>query len=447
MKYFQNRQSTLTVNEEIIEEAFKAIADAFSYEWLSRLKGEHSLQQLWNRKDVLATNELFFFGSCLAMISSIDHKWTTKQVRSIKQGSFTDQLGSFFEINALGMFAGSDSQKIYPTKGNNPGFDGIIELPVERKIRLSLKNYGISAHNKDFAANCSMIENKIKSLLVEKKIESVFIIIDVPRGFPEKKDWKMLSDNLSNILDHYDPSKAIMLSIDDFWAVVLNTLNDKKKFSKAHSSYSLIISCNYHKNEEKNLLDKLNEACYNLTKHSQIETDNLINFVMIHLPESASILKCSEWVEAYFDDYPEKPITGVILYQPSVANDLVKDKNFINHCFQLVYRNRKLDWFKTDETITFNLPVGIISNEPSKNMIVVEMPSGEREEVNIHDKYIYQRGNHYVKMSLDESGGMTGYIKNGPSGVFTHLVVSLEEGGEMMAFSSHYQPEDKLLIL
>ena len=84
MKYLQRRQNPLKDCSELeIEAALQKIADLFDENWLGREKGEHVLQKLWNRRDALATNELYTFGTALIASDHLDHDWLGHQLRLV----------------------------------------------------------------------------------------------------------------------------------------------------------------------------------------------------------------------------------------------------------------------------------------------------------------------------------------------------------------------------
>ncbi|MES2431698.1 MAG: hypothetical protein V4556_12230 [Bacteroidota bacterium] len=446
MEYFENRQNGTKAPPEEMEEIFKCIADYLSHKWLKSNRS-HPLQQLWNRKDALSTNELYFFGSCLKSLAEKDPKWVKEQITHIKSDHPNNRQGAFFEINALGILS-THSQDIKPAKGNTPGFDGTLTLDLGKTMRISIKNYGDSAHYREFNSYASKFEKKLVEVLKEKNITSIQIIIDAINGYPTQANWKKLEEALPEVLDNVEEGKAKMFSVDNFWAFMYGDLKDDyQDCHPAYNSYTLLIASPYHKNEEKNLLDKLDDACANLSKHSNTEDENKINTVFIHLPESASIMRCKEWVENYYSEYPGKPITGVILYQPTVATDLNNDANFIHHCFQLVFQNDKFSkWNSISKQINFTIPVGVANETPSEIKAILEI-DGKKEITLLNDKYIFQRGHLYLQQKMEADGTITGNMNRISSGVFTHSVIQPFPDQGSFILSGHFAPIDKLLIL
>jgi len=449
MEYFNNRQNPTKATKSELEEIFKCIAENFSYKWLKMVHGSHPLQQLWNRKDAMSTNELYFFGSCLKSLLSVDANWVKQQVSLIKNGQINNRQGAFFEINALGMLLSKD-QIVRPARGNNPGFDGVLSISDLKSMRISLKNYGDSSHYKDCVDNASKFEIALKEVLKEKNTHPLQIIIHSPtNAFPSKSNWQDLTNSLPQILENITLGEAKSFGISDFWLFMYRDLkkDEHQEFHTSFNSYILIISIPYHKNEEKNLLDKLDEACYNLTKHANWESDDVINAIFVHIPESASIKKCNEWAEDYLINYPEKPITMIILYQPTVATNIEKDTSFIHHCFKFAVRRDKFaKWNTLNKTIDLNLPIGVISEEPIQNKIIAEF-NEKIDVVDLGDLYIYQRGNIYIKGNSAADGYQVGNVQRIASGVFSHSIIQLFPDQPALMFSGHYAPIDKLIIL
>jgi len=445
MKYFETRQNNTGKTDEQLEPIFKSLADTFSYKWL-KTPGAHPLQQLWLRRDILATNELYLFGDAVLRLKSIDPKWLADQVKLVKTDHVNNRNGAMFEINAVAILA-TAGQDVKPTRGNNPGYDAILKLTDKKSMRVSLKNYGDSSHFKTFSFQAKQIEEHLITVLKNAGVIAVQVTIENIGGYPETSDWQELKVNLEGIIAAYR-NKNVRLFGMEKWAIVLSMLLDEvQPFHQAFNSYTLIIASSYHKNEHKNLLDKLDEAAANLMKHSKGENDEICNLVFVHLPEAASIVACREWAESYLADHSEKLLTGVILYQPVVATDPENDTSFIHHGFQLVFNTAKFEnWNPTGIQLHFTIPVGILNSAPSTNSVIVEK-NGEKELISYPDKYFFQRGNLYLDSVKDTEGSMHGYMQRLASGVFSHSVFQPFLDQQAIVFSGRFAPVDKLLVI
>jgi hypothetical protein len=445
MAYFENRQKGAGLPDDRLEEAFKCIAEQFSEKWVQSPR-THVLQQLWSRKDVLATSELYFFGNCLNKMALLDAKWTKQQKKIIKEQQENNIKGAIFEIIGLGMLS-SPSQKVIPAKKDNPGFDATLFWDDNRVMRLSLKNHGDSSFFKNFTNEALNFEGKLKVWLDEKKMPPVQVFIEAAKQFPSKENWNALTNYFPFFLENVKAKTAKAFVMPDVWIGACTDLPlGFQEFHPRHCSYTIIIAAPFHKHEEKSLFDKLDEACANLVRYSKIEDEKTINAAFIHLSENASLKKCIDWGSEYFIQYPNKPISCIIFYQPTVATSLDDGSNFVQHAFQMVARETMSKYWRSSNDITIDLPVGVISGIPSGMKLVAEV-DGKKEVYDFSDKYAFQRGNHYLVQREESDGKKVGNITRLGSGIFTHSVFEPFPGQGEFILSGRFAPTDKLLIL
>lgn len=451
-KYTLNRRNATGVNQEQLEAVFSTIVKFYKEPWLKE-KGTNPIQLLWNRNDELSTTELYSLGCAIQITAAIDHKWTVDQIKLSMSSDKKNRQGAIFEIYGLSLLQNTDHQ-IIPAKSNQPGFDGVLINSVGKELRISIKNYRQSESQRRFETYASLLEQNIIILLKKYKYPPVMVIVDSPTEYPEKTSWDLLNKHLDNIFklkrDDKDGFTAITSGQFIHWTLIIYKLPDvEEKYHTAYQTYTLVVSSAYHKNEHLNLYDKLRDACANLTKHSKVESQGLINGLMLHIPASASINNCYQWVEDYFQEYKDKPISMVILYQPVVATEVVQDDTFLNHCIKIFVKEDKLSSWqeKGPPYLTLTFPVGRISEEPTLETLVVEYPNQSRETVTVNERYFYQRGEHYLKMVSDGKGGYEGNILNLGSGVFANLVIEFPDQPGNFAIKGRFAPTNDLLIL
>jgi len=337
--YISKRQNSLkNIPEEEINLSLSYLVNYFDQEWLSDKENCNPVSELWKRKDWLATNELFSLGSFIKHLKTVDESWLTEQIKLVKGKSANNTKGALFEIQALGYLIPQND--IVPAKENQPGFDAVLNVN-EVDFRISLKNFRISKSQSTFNDNVKSFEPHLRAFLEYAKLNKVQILIDSMTAFPEKKDWKKLKKRMPDIINEYKRSKTPLYAFEDkSWVVMILELKDAE-YSEDHLSYSLIATSVYHKNEEKNIISKIEDACANLLKHSPKETNTLKNTLFIHIPPATSINNCFKWASSYFQENPNKAISAAIFYQPSLTTNLEKDNTFIHHCFK-IYINDEL---------------------------------------------------------------------------------------------------------
>jgi hypothetical protein len=424
--------------EKKLEQALTNIKKYFQIDWLEKVTNKNPVAKVWNRKDWLATNELFTLGSCIESLKIEDERWLKTQVKQIKTGGINQINGAIFEILGIGYLA--EKYNIEPTKPNQAGYDAIItsEDNPNKKTRLSIKNYRLSQHQQIFNNDAISFEKFLIASLECLQIKTCQVLLNFNTQVPEKNDWKVIKDLLQHILEAYKREDvSTYIPKDRSWQFIIGKLPEEN-YSDKKISYSLIISCVYHKNEKNNIISKLENACSNLVKHSNFEDENVKNALLIRLPITASFNKCREWVNDYFLANKSKPISTVILYQPSVVSDSSRNRNFIHHC-TYVYQKDKLG--HNNSKLSF--PVGVTSNAPSTLEIIAE---GLGKVISIDEKYIMQLGNHYLKAKKMPNGSTVGNVKMLSFGINSHLILE-EPFSKPMQINGIFPPNDNLNII
>lgn len=445
MDYFEKRRTDIKdITKEQINDVFGVIAETFSQKWLNNKSGANPLQLLWNRQDLLSTIELYNFGVSLKRMVSIDKKWVKDQVTQVKSDHKNNQRGAIFEIFALGALR-VETQGVTPAKGNNPGFDGLLQISNTKKMRISLKSYGISSHEIEFNNYAAKFESEFKAEIKKRNIHSIQLFVDAYKETPSPEKWKALIKKIPEILDKYDFNQRKLFEIDDFWSIILLKINDDKEYHEAYNSYYLLISSELHKNEYQNMFEKLDGACENLVKHEKLEDENTVNAVFVHMPQNISIVRCLGSVAQYFERNPNKEITCVILYQPSVVSDVGYKNSHINHCFFIFSKGNRLQTFLGTETqLLMEIPVGHISGVPSSIHMVPQNGGGQVFKVD--DKYLFQRGNFYIKAKPTPEGNIEGVTNKPAPGLIMHCVARIPPNKKDIVFSPKLPLDDTLLI-
>ncbi|WP_345952994.1 hypothetical protein [Mucilaginibacter sp. PAMB04168] len=375
-----------------------------------------------------------------------------QQVKATKFGDKINRQGALFELCGLLILDGNEHY-VLPAKDNQPGFDGVLTISAQQQMRISIKNYGISERHRIFLTKASILEQDIVRLLKKYNYPPATVMIDSPVVYPEKKEWELLDKQLENIFaikrNDSEPFTAITEGVNVFWTIIIHkTADTGMKYHPSFNTYTAIITSAYHPNEHLNLFNKLEDACANLVKHSRAESEELINSLLLHLPVSASLEKCEEWIKDFFIAYPEKPITMVMLYQPAVALDITTNVTLIQHSYRIYVNNEKFGRWNTAATnFTFTIPIGRVSTSPTIDMIVAEYPNGERNTISVNHRYFYQRGQHYLRMEPDGKGGFVGNIQKLGSGMFTNVVVEVPGQPGQAVIGGKFAPTDDLLIL
>lgn len=436
--FIKGRQNHLKkVPSDKINAAFFAIERFFTKKWLEDSKNKNTISVVWRRKDWLATNELYSLGSHLIHIENVDKGWLKMQVKNVKGKDENNSKGALFEIEALGYLLSSN--KIIPAKSNQAGYDAILSHNEVVDFHISLKRFGLSAYHNRFKRDVQNFEAHLLGHLKYLKINKVQLFIDFPKKVPEKENWEKLREYIPDILKKFKNEGTRMYVFEDNSCVIILASLTEQEFSQSQISYSLTVSSVYHTNEEKNLISKIENACANIIKYSP-ETKEIRNVLFIHIPESASIKNCFDWTIKYLNDNTDIQVSSVIFYQPTLTQDISKGKQFIHHCFK-IYHNDFFDSL-TGNVFQFDIPVGIVTNEPSVNKIIAD----NKEVMSIDNRYIVQLGNHYIEARKQENGSYVGNIPFLGAGIKRHLIFS-KPFDKQIQISAIAPPEDDLKLI
>lgn len=452
-----NRQNGLTISDQELERYMSILEVHFGLKWLEE-RGDHPIQMLWKRSDILATNELYTLAFSIETVNKIDSSWMKDQLKLAKGKDENNRRGAIFEIIGLNLMNNSE-HPVSPARLNQAGYDGILKRTDATEVRVSIKNYGKSTFQKSFEKKAQTLESKVVALLNKHSYPPTQVVIDFPSQFPTENDWKMLEDKMDEIFkikrNDKDPFSAMVEPVDNkiklssdngrviFYLFIAPILVKKEMIHDKYRTYTLLVTAPYHQNEYKNLFSKIDLACANLLKHSASETDNVINSILLHVPNTVSVKTCEQWLSEYFEQFPNKQITFVILYQSNVVEIEETNSSAIQHTCKIYIKNNK----NIKGGYKFSLPVGICSNESTDLYFIADTPDGKKEKFVLKDKYSYQHGEYFMKLQPDGLGGFQGDLKKIGNGVYTNLVIEMPGQKGSLVVKGRFPPSDELLIL
>lgn len=441
-KYLGSRRSEINnFSPEEVDECFRVLRETFTTEWLEQ-DGMNVLQNLWFRKDTLATRELFSLGYSIKQMLLFPD-FIKEKIGLIKTNDPKNVNGAIFEIFALSFFI---SHNIIPAKKNQAGYDGIINLGKSKKIKLSVKNYSISKHHEAFLKEAKTVNYLTQKYLNDYDSTPIEIIINKKTSYPSLNDWNYLKENFHGVFDEYKKNSKNLLrfSIGDWSVIVQNLLQKDKPFSSLKKSYTLILSSPFHNNEEKNLFDKLEEACANIVKHGGGENTDDKNVIIIHLPKVSSRESCQKWVKDFFELHPNKPISMVILYQPLVVSKENGKGTYISHGLSIVNRESFINDFQSVIPLHIEFPIGKQEYGFVEPVIFIRETNTTAFKVDMKNSYVFQQGQHFHDAEK-EGDSIVGTIGKVASGVFTQTIFDVLD--HHIVIEGQFEPVDELSIM
>jgi hypothetical protein len=414
------------------------VASCFDERWL-QLKEGHPLQDLWGRDDELSTVELAWLGDAIQRMNTSNSTWTAREIKKVKTSDPNNRVGALFEILGLSAFQGG-GQTVRPMGKNNPGYDGIVDLPDKTEIHLSLKNYGTRSYERDVRKYGRLLEERITKHLRESHQTGIGVRVMAQAYPPSATHWRDIEKELEAAITQA-LTQNMPVPVKEFWQVRAFSLPDNfKPWSSKYLSYQFMLIVPHHPNELKNIIDKLDEACANFRAHAKKSSPSTPRVVLIRVPASASTELCRDWVTDYFLQRNEL-LDGIILYQPTVIRDQRAGTTSLAH-YVITIENPKRTWANGNplRKVQPNVFVGVPIRKPSMLMIT----DGDTQ-FPLRGMYVYQHGDLYTLHKVAPKAGATGHLRNLASGIRLHAVFDMGDGE--FTLQGKFPPADELLLL
>lgn len=391
--YFSNRQNPIP--EAPVDESnrlLEAIADEFGTNWLDA-GSDNPLQQLWQRKDSLATAELLTLGDAVRRLRAIDAEWTRNRINEMMSQDQGTRSGATFELLGLNLFHGATV--IEPARANNPGCDGLVRFSDGSSLLLSIKNHGVTSGEGEFRARSASVRDAFIKGLRQRSMNGVQQLIVTP-VHPTTADWKRLEDRMGDIL-----GGNIIPGATASWSGRLQPIDARySPLSANHLSYAILLAAPYRENEQKNFLSNIEKAIENLAKHHGVSNSDICRGLLLRLSETAHMSDCAAWVRHYFVQYPETPVEVVLLYQVAVTTDLSNDTTFMAHYFLPIFGPKYAAWHQGKQERRFNIAVliGKILSTPSRLVLAGD---AKVPQIALDGHYMFQDGKIFPYYRMD----------------------------------------------
>lgn len=437
--FLKGRQIPEGMEADEVDKLALEIKNVFDTNWINQ-KEKHPIRNLLKRKDYISTCELFTLANAMNQIRKIDSVWLDGQLKKIKSNNINNINGALFEVIGFSYLL-NDGYKLELASEGNPGIDGAICFDGDIKVNISMKNYRISHFEKDFNNEMDDLKKYLVKLLAKNKILTCQCGIDFKK-YPSHTDFIKVKKFLDKGINEL--KKGNLITIHDDVADIIFRVLRYRKFASGTQSYTLLAESPLHKNEFKNLVDKLEDACDNLVKQKKVEDKNEINGIWIHVHENAEIKKCQEFLQEYLNNNSQKPISFINLYGPCVTRELEDNSTQITHIVMPVTNPvRYTNWIKENgiNIPIFTFFVGNTSMKQSQRKLFID----DDEYKTLENSYFYQSGEIYVEAETMPDGSIEGDIVSEAPGVKVNTVINID--GKSMIISGKFPEDEHLEIL
>lgn len=434
----RNNPFTSVGNDEV-RHKFETVASKFGLDWL-RETGHHPLKRLWSRDDGLATNQIALIGDALERMATTAETWLSNIVKKIRNGNDNNRIGAAFELLGLSLFFAPD-QTVDPAREGQPGFDGTIRFANGHSLQLSLKSYGDSIHGRQVAFWGAKVREALVATLSTLSVKACGLRITAAT-YPSPSDWKLLLARIPELLrEAYAPAQ-LRTKIGKVWTVEGHQLLvPGQSLSGVKHSHMVFVLVPLHPNENKNLQDKVGEACNNFENHAESKKEaSIARAVLIRLGGTASVANCADWSKQYFETYPDSPLSAIILYQPVVSMDRATKLWSISHYVVQVPGPTFAKWASVlRKPIQARVFAGICLSALTQKMV-----TDGTKYIPADQFYCYQNADIYTEGAKAPDGSITGTMSYLAPGVAIHSVVKINN--DHMVVSGKFPPDEDILI-
>lgn len=402
-----------------IERRLKAVSVAFGSDWLFG-PTTNPIAALAQRKDALATNQLVILGAAIEAGNAENPQWVRRQVNKIKGKNDGERRGATFELVALNMLR-VPGRTVTPTANNFPGYDLVVTLADSAKMAVSLKNLAASTHERSFLREARAVEAAFEGALRDQGCNGL-VLGALASSLPEAGDWKALTESLPALIEQSKRQAPGGIWGHEKWAaVVRNAPAEVGALSQNYLSHQVFIASPFHPNEEKNLIDRLEDAAVNARKHA-LADPAIAHAVMIRVGEHMSLPPFGDWAQDYLDQHPAGPIDLVLLYQLAMVE--IGESSLLQHAIMPKFARSFARWARSERALAFNVVVGVGSATGSA------LQMAGFEDRSIERMYVHQSGEFYQLVDRQAGKPTEMRVRNLASGITQHAVVRWPDGSE-----------------
>lgn len=399
-----------------------------------KIPSNNVISKVYSRTDAIATTELYTFADCINKIETVDKKWLARHIEKIEANKNPNNIfGSLWEIIFAGILIGSNIPIILHPD-SNPGID--ISAQIQNiTVNFSLKRYDKSAYYK----NLELMYNKILTTIKNYKKSNLKVIIFLKK-YPEDQS---ISAICKKIVSFNFKENRYSEDNERFLLIISTNIDTDRHLSKQFHSYQLTLISELHKNEKKNLYDKIDDAIENLQKFKK---DGL-NVLVMHINQNMPIDSIEKYTKEYFENKSAQDIDAIVFYQPCIISDMHNTQ--LCHVLKFILNESKFsgkDILQTENVFAdwkpqkINFPVGVISSASCQNLLIID-----NKKLNINERYMIQNGEIYQEIVANNEGILEGDLSKLSMGIRLHSVIQIDN--QLLSVKGNFPLKDELELI
>ena len=393
----------LKMPKEDVEKYLKEVESHFGKAWLETQAG-HRLQILWERSDSNSTIDLVSLGYALKTISERHPEWLKGCVGDILSDDPKRQNGALFELNLIAWFI-NGGMNVLPASYGEKGIDATLKFQAADDLFISMKNHDMSHHEQTLHQNCERIRNKARDLCKKQGCRGITVTLTSKEYLSSDSDWRAIEKAveewpaLKSVVEERQVIPGIHLFVGQLGA-------SKENLDAGFISDSFAVFMPYHKNEQPNFKQKLNDAITQLKQKCADKTGKKAVFMRLH--QTANMPEMTEFATELISE-EGCAADLIVLYQPAYINNQNLDQTSPSQYFSFI---RSPGWEDQKYPIKMQAAVAVHIQNPSKQKMI--WPDGSLRDP-LKDHYMYYVGQHFVATQMDQHGKGTANIQRRPN--------------------------------
>jgi hypothetical protein len=291
-----------------------------------------------------------------------------------------------------------------------------------------MKNHDMSHHEQRLQANCEGLRNKARKVFGPRGHIGVSLTL-TSKEYPESQSiWEAIEKAIEvwpelTRLQEQQVAPGVHL-------FVAPLLQDGT-FAEGFFSDNFAAIIPFHKNEQPNFMQKLNEAVAKLKKGCADKTGKKAIFMRLH--QTANMHQMNQFATSLIKE-PGCEADLIALYQPAYVSDPKLDTTTPTQYLTFIPSST---WKPTDYPLHMRPVIGQQLTNPSKQKL--NWPDGTLKDVPA-DHYLYSVGWHFVQTKLNSAGEGTVDLRRRPNLSFFPVF-----NGNVV--TGLFPPNDEFLVL
>lgn len=441
-RFYLKRQVPGNIPEDDFNERINFLRNFLGEKWISKSTNYNSpLKLLWNRRDFLASTELYIIASAVQKFlgNGKEQEWLDGYKTFLKSPKASEVVSQTYELVSASIFQ-TDGQAVELCGSCFPGYDFGIHLK-KRHLRVSCKKLQPSDNEIRFRALSSATYSKILKHLQANRVTGVRILVQRDGG--GLFDGSVLEKHTLKALDAFlQQKRAVLVNSGGYILSVAPMSAEIPGWRFGHQDVSIQFNCivPIEREEQKRFEDLFRRAATNFKKNVQLPDSRSVNVVMIGLPSSISMSLAETWLNGQFTT-SFSSISAVILTRYIPTNSADNSKTMTGFEFKVIPNQRATQIWpdgSKEDRIVGRLEIGVPIGVESKQVMIIDSKS-----IDMTNYFNFQRGQIYH----EHMSGPVKYMFNSIPGVRIFSVIKPDPDQESITLEAIRPPSDDFVIL